>query len=84
MPRTIEQTITFHVPPGRLSRLSLNARKHEAACGGWGKARRAGSRLAMVHANVPEANAQSIGSVAGGWHGHSWRPWKASLRKRPR
>ncbi len=135
MPKTIEQAITFRVPPERLYRLYLNAREHAAACGGWGKAKinpraggrmemapyikgkflllvpgrmivqtwrgadwkksdldsvlvltfqgiRGGSRLAMVHANVPDARARSIGSITGGWHGHYWRPWKAYLKKR--
>ncbi len=39
MPKTIEQAITFPVPPERLYRLYLNAREHAAACGGWGKAK---------------------------------------------
>lgn len=43
---------------------------------------RGGSRLAMVHANVPDANAKSIGRITGGWHGHYWRPWKAYFGKK--
>ncbi len=43
---------------------------------------RGGSRLVMVHANVPDANAKSIGSRTGGWHGHYWRAWWAYLRKK--
>ena len=33
MPKTIEQAITFRVPPERLYRLYLDAREHAAACG---------------------------------------------------
>ncbi len=43
---------------------------------------RGGSRLLMVHANVPDANAKSIGSRTGGWHGHYWRAWKVYLKRR--
>jgi uncharacterized protein YndB with AHSA1/START domain len=134
MAKTIEQRVTFSVPPERLYRLYLNRREHETACGGWGKAaivgrvggrmamaphisgkflhlvpgrmivqtwrgsnwKRSdtdsiltltfervaqGTRLVMVHANVPEANARSIASATSGWHGHYWRPWKGYLRK---
>ena len=137
MPRTIQQSITLPAPPERLYRIYLRVREHEAACGGWGKAKirprvggrmemaphikgkflvlvpgrmivqtwrgsnwktsdldsvllltfqpaRGGCRLAMVHANVPDAHAKSIGSRTGGWHGHYWRPWKAYLKRRAR
>ncbi len=43
---------------------------------------RGGTRLTMVHANVPDANAKSIGSRTSGWHKHYWQPWKAYLSKR--
>jgi uncharacterized protein YndB with AHSA1/START domain len=43
---------------------------------------RGGSRLVMVHANVPDAHARSIGSRNSGWYKHYWRPWKAYLRRR--
>ncbi len=135
MPKTIEQAITFRVPPERLYRLYLNAREHAAACGGWGRAKitprvggrmamaphikgkflllvpgrmivqtwrgsnwktsdldsvltftfrriPGGARLTMVHANVPDDRAKSIGSRTGGWHGHYWRPWRAHLRRK--
>ena len=112
MPKTIEQAITFRVPPERLYRLYLNAREHAAACGtflllmpgrmivqtwrgsNWKRSDLdsvltftfegvpGGSRLTMVHANVPDANAKSIGSRTGGWHGHYWRPWKAYLKRK--
>ena len=39
---------------------------------------RGGSRLVMVHANVPDAHARSI---TGGWRSHYWRPWKAYLKR---
>ncbi len=37
---------------------------------------RKGSRLTIVHANVPDSHAKSI---TGGWHSHYWRPWKRYL-----
>ena len=137
MPKTIEQAIAFPAPPGRLYKLYLSAREHEAACGGWGKAKidakvggqmtmapyiqgkflalvpgrmivqtwrggdwrkgdlesvliltfqaaGKGSRLTMVHANLPDHKARSIGSPTDGWMKHYWNPWKAYLRKRKR
>ena len=41
-----------------------------------------GSRLTMVHANVPDHKAKSIGSRTDGWHKHYWNPWRAYLKKR--
>lgn len=40
--------------------------------------RQRGARLAMVHANVPDAHARSITK---GWHTY-WQPWKKYLRRR--
>lgn len=40
---------------------------------------RAGCRLMMIHANVPDGHAASIGR---GWHTYYWQPWKAYLRRR--
>jgi uncharacterized protein YndB with AHSA1/START domain len=135
MPKTIEQAITFGVPPDRLYHLYIDAHEHETACGAWGKATivprvggrmamaphitgkflhlvpgrmvvqtwrgsnwkksdgdsiltltfqrvRRGTKLVMVHTNVPEAHARSIGSRTSGWHAHYWRPWRAYLNKR--
>ncbi len=42
---------------------------------------RGGSRLEMVHTNVPDASAKSI---TGGWRTHYWKPWKAYLAKKAR
>ena len=41
--------------------------------------RQRGARLAMVHANVPDAHARSITK---GWHTYYWQPWKKYLRRR--
>src|SRR2546426_12716990 len=41
--------------------------------------RQRGGRLAMVHANVPDAHARSITK---GWHTYYWQPWKKYLRRR--
>ena len=40
-----------------------------------------GCRLTMVHANVPDHKAKSIGSRTDGWYKHYWGPWKTYLRK---
>jgi uncharacterized protein YndB with AHSA1/START domain len=40
-----------------------------------------GCRLTMVHANVPDHKAKSIGSRTDGWYKHYWRPWTAYLSK---
>jgi activator of HSP90 ATPase len=37
-----------------------------------------GTRLRMVHANVPDAHADSI---RGGWRSHYWSPWRRYLRR---
>ena len=134
MAKTIKQAITLAAPPEQLYRMYLSARQHQAACGGWGKARiagRVGGRMAMapyirgtflalvpgrmilqtwrgadwrksdldsillltfqragrrcrvslVHANVPDHKAKSIGSPTDGWYKHYWNPWRAYLKK---
>ena len=40
-----------------------------------------GSRLTMVHANVPDHTAKSIGSPTDGWYKHCWNPWKTYLKQ---
>jgi activator of HSP90 ATPase len=42
---------------------------------------RGGSRVAMVHMNVPDAHAASINR---GWNEYYWKPWKAYLRRESR
>jgi activator of HSP90 ATPase len=44
---------------------------------GLHRARR-GSRLEMVHANVPDAHARSITK---GWRTYYWNPWRAYFKK---
>ena len=49
MPRAIQQTITFPVPPEQLYRIYLSSRQHSAACG-WGDATivpKVGGRMVM-------------------------------------
>jgi hypothetical protein len=41
--------------------------------------RRGGTRLEMIHTNVPDAHAKSITS---GWRTYYWKPWKAYLTRR--
>jgi len=40
---------------------------------------RGGSRMTMVHTNVPDAHARSIN---GGWRSYYWKPWRAYLRRK--
>ena len=132
MPRTIQQTVTFRVPPDQLFDTYLSSRKHTAATGAravmsrtvggkftahaghlkgqnltivskrlivqswrgsnWKKRdldsilvlvfsrAQGGGRISMVHVNVPDAHASSINR---GWRQYYWKPWKASLRRKP-
>jgi activator of HSP90 ATPase len=36
--------------------------------------------LTAIHANVPDAHADSISK---GWHGHYWNPWKQHIAGKP-
>ncbi len=79
MAKTIEQAITFAAPPQRLYRMYLSAREHEAACGGWGKAKieaRAGGRMAMS----PYIRGKFLALVPGRMILQTWRgtDWKKS------
>jgi activator of HSP90 ATPase len=36
--------------------------------------------LTAIHANVPDAHAESLSK---GWHGHYWNPWKQHIAGKP-
>ncbi len=79
MAKTIEQTIALSVPAERLYRMYLSAREHEAACGGWGKAKivaRVGGRMTMA----PSIWGKFLALVPGRMILQTWRgaDWKKS------
>lgn len=79
MPKTIQQAIAFPVPPERLYRTYLSARAHAAACLILAlHLSPGGSRLEMVHANVPDAH---VGGITRGWRTYYWNPWRTYLKK---
>lgn len=79
MAKTIQQAITFSAPPERLYRMYLNAREHEGACGGWGKATidpKVGGRMAMA----PYIHGKFLLLVPGRMIVQTWRgaDWKTA------